>query len=53
VFGGTVGAFLITLRCDCSELSHLVLGHVLPVLALGVLSAVLAGRWLARSPLQA
>lgn len=53
VFAGTLGALLITLRCECSELTHLVIGHVMPVLALGALSAVLAGRWFARSPLQA
>lgn len=53
VFAGTVGSFFITLRCDCSELSHLVLGHILPVLVLGALSAVVAGRWFARAPLQA
>ncbi len=52
VFAGTAGALLITLRCDCSELSHLIIGHLLPVLALGALSALLAGRWLARAPLR-
>ena len=53
VFAGTLGALLITLRCDCSELGHLVLGHVLPVLTLGVGSALVAGRWFARAPLSA
>lgn len=53
VFAGTLGAFLITLRCECSELSHLLLGHVLPVLLLGGISALLAGWWFARAPLSA
>lgn len=53
VFAGTLGALLITLRCDCSELSHLVLGHVGPVVMLGGASAWLAGRWFARAPLSA
>lgn len=48
VFAGTLGALLITLRCQCSEISHLVIGHLLPVLTLGALSAVIAGRWLRR-----
>lgn len=53
VFAGTMGSFLITLRCDCSELLHLVIGHISPVLVLGALSAILVGRWFARAPLQA
>ena len=51
VFAASVGALLITLRCDCSELAHLLVGHVLPVLALGACSAVLAGSWLSSRPL--
>lgn len=53
VFAGTLGAFLITLRCDCSEVSHLIVGHVLPVVLLGGVSALVAGRFLARAPLSA
>lgn len=53
MFAGSLGALLITLRCECSQVLHLLLGHVLPVVLLGGLSALLAGRWLARGRLSA
>lgn len=53
VLAGALGAFFITLRCDCSELDHLLIGHVVPVVLFGALSAWLIGRLFARTPLSA
>jgi hypothetical protein len=46
IAAGTSAAALVDLWCPVGHLRHLVLGHVLPVLALGVLGVWLGQRWL-------
>jgi hypothetical protein len=46
IAAGTSAVALVDLWCPVGHLRHLVLGHVLPVLALGVLGVWLGQRWL-------
>lgn len=43
---GSFGALLITLRCTFANLSHLFLGHVLPVIVVSVVASLVASRTL-------
>jgi hypothetical protein len=45
---GTLGCMLMVLKCPCSELAHLLLGHVAPIVALAVLGALLGEKLLGR-----